>query len=127
MDIALMKRLFYFSVAVLFSIILIWFGAKFIFWSEDSFTPAEFFFFGMLLVLGGIFFLSANGLKKDWWVGVLLTLIGFYFFGRASDTIKLPWLAKVLGLASWAAAGILLYVAWPNREAPVKKDEDEKT
>lgn len=111
-----MKRLFYFSLAVLFSIILVWFGSKFLFFTNDHISSAGYFWSGLALMLGGILYLASPDFRKYWWVGAILVLIGIYLFARASGVIEFPWLARILGAASWLAAVILLYITWPGKK-----------
>lgn len=126
MNDAKMKKLFYFSLAILLSIILIWFGSKFLFFTGDAVNSTQLFVFGVALVIGGILMLSLPELSKNWRAGALLVAAGFYFFARASGEIEMPWLARIIGIASWLAAALLLYITWPTRGSQrVKKGEDK--
>ncbi|HEX7632777.1 MAG TPA: hypothetical protein VF401_00460 [Candidatus Saccharimonadales bacterium] len=111
-----MKRLFYFSVGVLMALILLWFGSKFLFWPNDRLNDTELFVSGALLVLGGIGLFSVADLKKNWIPGGVLLLVGLYCFARAAGIIELPWLARVIGVGSWVAGFMLLYITWPTRK-----------
>jgi drug/metabolite transporter (DMT)-like permease len=114
------KKLFYFSLAVLFSIVLVWIGSKFLFFNSDHLSSTWYFILGLLIILGGILFVSSPDFRNYWWIGAILILIGIYLFARASDAISQPWLARILGAASWLAAAILLYITWPIRKASSK-------
>ena len=111
-----MQKLFYFSVAVLSSIILGWMGSRLLFMDSAAASGLIFFVCGLLLLLGGILLLPKGGIKYHWQAGILVSLIGMYLLARWSGAIAEPWLARILGSASWLAALILLYITWPGRK-----------
>jgi hypothetical protein len=114
MEDALIKRLFYFSVGVLVSIFLVWFGAQFLSIDHMTFSSTELLVFGLAVTLGGISLMTVPDLKHNVLPGLVLIVIGFYSCARAAGTIQEPWLARVLGAAAWMAAVILLYITWPR-------------
>lgn len=120
-----MKKLFYFSLAVLLAILLSWFGSRLLSISGDALGSTEQFILGVFLVLGSIGILSPPDDKKDWIAGLSLLGLGIYAFARASGTIEAPWLARIIGIAAWAAAAFLIYIAWPTRHGQAtRKDND---
>lgn len=120
-----MKQLFYFSLAVLLALILFWFGSKFLFFTSDHISDTQYFIFGIFLTIGGVFMLSSPDFRSAWKISVLITLSGFYFFARAADIIEMPWLARILGVSSWLAALLALYITWPGHRQHAKKDRNE--
>jgi len=108
------KRWLYFLGAVLVALLLAWFGTKFIRTPNDRFSPSQLLLFGLIVTLGGICLLSLPELKKSWLPGVVVTAIGFYGCARAAGSISESWLARIIGVAAWAVAVIILYVTWPR-------------
>lgn len=128
MDEATWKKLFYFSVAVLVSLFLLWFGSHGLFASAYDLSEGQLILLGIILVLAGIFWLGPAELREFWWVSLILVLMGFYAFARAAGIIDAPWLARLVGILSWLAAAILLYITWPGRQTKIStKDNDETT
>jgi len=115
MDEELMKRLFYFSVAVLLSIILVWFGSKLMFVSNYTISSTLYFVFGLLMFICVIYMVAAAGLV-GWWMSLTVLLTGLYCLARAFGVFANPWLAHVIGFCSWIAAALLIYLAWPTRQ-----------
>lgn len=126
MEDVLIKRLFYFSVAILVSILLVWFGAQFLSIDHATFSPTTLLVFGLIVTLGGIMLLTLPDLKRNILPGMVLVAIGFYGCARAAGTIQEPWLARVLGAAAWMAALILLYITWPTRSRRSAAAKTEK-
>lgn len=107
-----MKRLFYFSVAMLLAIILGWVGSRLLFVSHTAFSDTQLFIFGLLIVFGGIFFVGF----ADPRVGILIMLIGLYVLARAADIFEHAWLAKAFGVACLFGVMLLLYLGWPGNQ-----------
>lgn len=126
MNEAKIKRLFYFSLAVLLALILFWFGSKFLFFTNDRLNDTQLFIAGILSVIGGIFMLTNPAFAKAWGISVLIIISGFYFFARSAGIIEMPWLARILGVAAWLAAAFMLYFAWPGRQLLTEKDDNDR-
>jgi hypothetical protein len=117
----LMKRLFYFSVGMLFSLLLVVFGSRMLFYPADDINGLVLLLLGLGLVLGSVFIFIPS--YSDWRLFVLIIGIGFYFCIRAAGGIDIPWLARLLGIASWIAAAILLYITWPTKKPAEPKPD----
>ncbi len=112
-----MQKAFYFSVAVLVAILLFWLGGRLLFLTTTgSFDGVLYIVSGLLVLLGGICMLTALTMKWHWQIAGVLLLLGVYLLARATGSIAEPWLARVLGVASWLAACIVLYITWPGRK-----------
>lgn len=112
MPVNIAKRMFYVSVSVLASLALIAFGSVFLFMTSYRFSGAEYLIFGAVLLILSVFIVSSPDVKKYWWAALLLTVNAIYFLARATGGISQPWLARIIGVASWLAALLLIYVAW---------------
>jgi hypothetical protein len=107
-----MKRMFYFSVAVLVALILAWLGTRLLFFSAQAAGHAAFLLTGLALFAGG---LSTLG-KTPWEATIVLILFGFYLCARAAGIIEDPWLGRVVGSLAWLMALALLYFMWPAHQ-----------
>lgn len=114
MNYASPKQFISFVLACVLSVFLIIFGFKLFSLSDGSFTPTQFFIFGVILTLGGVAVTSSQSMKERWIVGFALMAAGFYLFGRAANAITMPWLAYLAGTFCFVAAAILIYIAWPK-------------
>ncbi len=112
---ARMKRLFYFSVAVLLAIMLVWVGVRLLLLNGNEISDTFYTVTGLLLLLGGILTAADIGFTKLWWISGLVVLLGLYSLARGWSAISSPLLAHFMGVASLAAALILLYIARPGR------------
>ncbi len=115
MDETKWKHIFYFAVAINISILLVWFGSKLMLSASSSLnTPS-------LVISGGVFLIIALILAsnpefwKYWKWAVVFLLLGMYLIARAAGTISESWLSILIGAASWLAAAIIMYLAWPGR------------
>lgn len=126
MDEARMKKLFYFSLAILLGLVLFWFGSKFLFFPNDRLSDTQLFWSGLLVSMGGVLMLSSPDFRNVWKISLLIIVTGLYFFARAAGVIEMPWLARILGVASWLAALLMLYIAWPGRKPHLQKDDSER-
>jgi hypothetical protein len=103
---------------VILDVFLVWFGVRLL-RADNSLTDIQMFLLGCGLTLWGVFMLSSNIPNKEIFT-VSLVLVGFYYFARVAGIIERGWLIKLLGLASIAAAGLLLYTTIPrsNKDGP---------
>jgi len=108
-----MQSLFYFSVAVLMAIILIWFGSRMLFSPSIITGSGWWLLLGIGLILGGIFMVGAN--IAAWEIVVGIIAVGFYVCLRAAGIIEFALLAKIIGIACFGEALAGLYYAWPGR------------
>lgn len=108
------KQYYIFGLALLVAVFLVWFGSKFLFISGDSWNSTQLFATGVILVLAGVFTVSSPSLGNAWLVGGLLMAVGFFMFARAAGVIEHAWIAKSIGIASWGAAGLITYIAFPR-------------
>jgi hypothetical protein len=108
-----MQALFYFSVAVLLAIILLWVGSHLLFSPSRITGSVGWLLFGIALLLGGVFMVGAN--IADWRVVGGFIFVGFYFCLRAAGIIELALLARLIGLVCYVEALAGLYMTWPGR------------
>jgi hypothetical protein len=111
-----MNKLFYFAVAVLVSLILLWFGDRILFLTTDL-SATQYVVAGLLVMLGGVLLLTARDVPYHWPASGVLLALSIYLLARASGTIQESWLAKILGVLCWVAAILLLYITWPTRKS----------
>jgi hypothetical protein len=116
-----MQALFYFSVAVLMAIILLWVGSRLLFSPSNLLSNGWLLLLGILLVLGGIFMVGAN--IADWQIVVAFILIGFYLCLRAAGIIEHAFLARIVGIVCVIEAVAGLYLTWPTRH---RRESDSK-
>jgi hypothetical protein len=110
------RHRFYFAVAIVFSILLVWFGIKFLTSPTIVFSTPELLITGGVFIIVSIILASKPALWKYWRITVLFVLLGIYFCARAAGSITEPWLSRVMGAASIISAAILLYITWPGRK-----------
>jgi predicted permease len=105
----------YFLGSILLALLLLWVGGRWLFTPSDRLSSTQLLIFGLVITVGGICLLSLPDIRKNWLPGIIVTAIGFYGCARAAGTISEPWLARLLGLSAWAAAVVILVIAWPRR------------
>jgi hypothetical protein len=111
-----MRQLYYFSLAVLLAILLLWIGDTLLFKPTDSFNATLLFLAGCGLILAAVFSVG-SGIHLGWKRLLAIIILGFYLTARAIGTVKVPWLARIGGGGSWIAAGYLIYKTWPTRSS----------
>ena len=97
---------------MLLNIFLVWFGWRLLL-ADNYPSSTELFLLGCGCVLSGVFALSSTLPNREIWT-VALIFVGGYYFARAGGVIDGAWLARLLGLASIAAAIIMTYIAFPR-------------
>lgn len=102
-----------FILAAVLALLLLLFGASLIFLDPGIFSSTFFYAAALVLIGGGILF-AMPAPAKNWLPATALGVFGFYSLGRATDFIRLPWLAIVVGLFCWVGAITLLYMAHPE-------------
>lgn len=112
------RQWIYFLGSILLALLLVWMGSRWLFTPTDRFSSTQLLIFGLVVTVGGICLLSLPDMRQNWLPGVIVTAIGFYGCARAAGTIREPWLARLAGLAAWAAAIIILFVARPRKRRP---------
>lgn len=108
------RQWIYFLGSILLALLLLWFGSRLLFTQSGRFGTTQLLIFGLVITVGGICLLSLPDIRKNWLPGVIVMAIGFYGCARAAGSISEPWLARLLGVAAWAAAVIVLVIAWPR-------------
>lgn len=103
-------------LGILLAAFLIWFGAKFMFWPTETLTTGLLVAAGLGTTLAGILLAGATTIRNHQLVAVIVILIGIYFFARAAGVIEYPWLSRFIGLGSWAAAALVVFVTLPRKE-----------
>lgn len=103
-------------LGLLLAAFLIWFGAKFIFSPAEDATTGLLIAAGLGTTLAGIILAGATTIRSHQLVSVIVILIGIYFFARAAGVIEYPWLARGIGLGSWLAAFLVVFVTLPRKE-----------
>lgn len=94
--------------AALLCVALLWFGYALM--TQPAITSAGVLFaIGCGAVLGGVFILGTPSKGRLW--GVVLIGVGLYYFARATSFFESAWLTRLLGVASWAAAILVGYLA----------------
>lgn len=114
MDWKQVKQYYIFGLALIVAAFLVWFGSKFLFTSGNTWDSTQLFVAGVILILAGVFTVSSPGLGNAWLVGGILMATGFFMFARAAGVIDHAWVAKTIGVASWGAAVLVAYIAFPR-------------
>lgn len=114
MNKAKIKENIVFFLSVLLAGFLVWFGFRFLFLSSGSISPEQHFIVGTIFVLSGIFLLINENISKRYIYGSILVAVGFFDLARAADIVDYPWIARAIGLASWIAATMIVYTAYPK-------------
>lgn len=94
------------------SFILVWFGLKLLL-ANYSPTSLELVLAGIISVVAGVSVLPSQ-LPMAIPLGISLIVVGLYFLARAAGFFTLALLGPVLGLASIAAAGLLIFMTLPK-------------
>lgn len=116
------KAIFFLSVLV--AGFLVWFGFRFIFLSSSSISSTQHFIVGSIFVFVGIAILSNPNIAKRWLYGGAAIAVGFFDLARAAELIDYPWVARLIGLASWGAATMIVYISYPkSKEKIIDKHE----
>lgn len=109
-----LKEKVIFFLSVLIAGFLVWFGFRFLFLSSSSISSTQHFIVGSIFVFVGIGILSSPNIAKRWLYGGTAIAVGFFDLARAAELIDYPWLARIIGLASWGAATMIVYLAYPK-------------
>jgi hypothetical protein len=112
MDRQVYLRLALFWASLLLAIIMLWTGIQLLFLTGRM-HPGGIFLLGILSVLCGIYGV-ANSRTVAVEASVMMITIGFYFLAATSGIIRGTWLSRLLGLASFIAAGTILYMTLPR-------------
>jgi len=108
--------------AAVLCVALIWFGWRLI--TVPAVTSVGVLFvMGCAAVLGGVFVLG-NPEGKARQLGVILLLVGCYYFARAAGWFEHAWLTRALGVASLVAAAVVGYVALKTVQAKPAVHDD---
>ncbi len=111
------KDLLIFILGCFLSAILLIFGLFILSLGNNHFTATQFFIFGSIFTLVGIFVVSSQSIGDQvrWLLGFSLIAVGFYQFGRASGAIRIAWLSYFGGFACLLAAALILYLVYSQR------------
>lgn len=105
---AVQQKIFLFAI-VLLTIIFIAFGALLLFTSLDDVPSLYYYLAGVILIFGGMLTIKPEP-KANLVIPFITTLVGMYSLARGAGLIESPWLMRAAGLASWLAAGVIVYV-----------------
>lgn len=116
------KHWLLFIGSTFFAIFFVWFGFLLFSLSAKPVTTTQLFLLGCASVLASLFVMS-NVKRYNLPAASLLLAVGIYYFARSAGIITNSLLVRLLGLASWAAAVLLLYITYPNRKS-LKSDHN---
>lgn len=104
----------------------VWFGFLLFSLAAQETTTAQLFLLGSVCILASVFSMT-NVKKHNLLVAISLLAVGIYYFARTAGYITDPILVRLLGVASWAAAALLVYLTYPNHRSFNKVTRSENT
>lgn len=114
MDRQVLTKMVIFWASILVALILVWTGIQML-WLTGRVHPGTVYLLGLICVLAGMYGIAhINTVSKES-VWILIT-IGFYFLAATSGVIRGTWLSRLLGLASFIAAGTIIQMTLPKSE-----------
>lgn len=102
-----------FAGGIIVAGLLLWMGTKLLFFDREI-SNQGMFLIGVATVLAGVIVMPSQQLPKALPLGIVLILVGIYYFARAAGVFEHAILIRLLGVASISAAAIIIYMTLPR-------------